>query len=203
MRDGDAIDDDDLLRPVLGPEDDLRRFGRPFRPTSLTYVAFFCGPLSAGIFFALNWARLGVRRFGWRTLCLFVAVFLFSDLGSALWYGARIAPVLHAPRETVALEPKGPHEKPWNSAVGLGEDQERLRARAVREANSIDRVVRRILALVPALWIAVRQGRRFRAYDMHDGKPATVWIWALLLGIGEGFASGRLTLLFIAWLGGS
>ncbi len=99
--------------------------------------------------------------------------------------------------------PRQAHEKPWNSAVGLGEDEERLRSRAVRDAASLDRVVRRILALVPALWIAVRQGRRFRAYDMHDGKPAAVWVWAILLGIGEFFASGRLTVLFIAWLGGS
>ncbi|MBI5363356.1 MAG: hypothetical protein HZA53_09260 [Planctomycetes bacterium] len=54
--------EDDLLRPTLAADFDVRTFDRPWDPSGLPIAAFFFGPLGGGILYALNYRRLGQRR---------------------------------------------------------------------------------------------------------------------------------------------
>ena len=54
--------DDDLLRPSLAADFDVRTFDRPWNPSYLPFVAFLMGPLGGGILYALNFRRLGQPR---------------------------------------------------------------------------------------------------------------------------------------------
>lgn len=59
--------DDELLRPTLPADLDVRAFGHPFRPQSILWPTFFGGPLAGGIVFGMNYARLGRRDLAART----------------------------------------------------------------------------------------------------------------------------------------
>lgn len=63
-----AADDADLLQPSLGEDFEVRRFQRPWSPSSLLWVAFFGGPIGAGLMYTLNYRRLARPRSGW--ICL-------------------------------------------------------------------------------------------------------------------------------------
>jgi hypothetical protein len=59
--------DDDLLRPTLASDLDVRAFGHPFRPQSILWPTFFGGPIAGGALFGLNYIRLGRRDLAART----------------------------------------------------------------------------------------------------------------------------------------
>lgn len=66
--------DDDLLRPTLATDFDVRTFDRPWSPSNLPFAAFFFGPLGGGVLYALNYKRLGSARHA--RLCLIGAIAL-------------------------------------------------------------------------------------------------------------------------------
>ncbi|MFN0241360.1 MAG: hypothetical protein ACKVWV_00550 [Planctomycetota bacterium] len=79
---------DDLLQPTLAPDFDVRRFQRPWTPTSIVWVAFLGGPLAAGLVFGLNYRRLArpsAARIAWIATPPFALLVAF---GIALAYRA-------------------------------------------------------------------------------------------------------------------
>ena len=54
--------DDDLLRPTLAADFDVRRFEQPWNPASMPFAAFFVGPLGTGWLYALNYRYLGLPK---------------------------------------------------------------------------------------------------------------------------------------------
>lgn len=52
---------DDLLRPSLSRDYDVREYRPLFRPESILYPAFFGGPLAGLILFGVNYSRMGRR----------------------------------------------------------------------------------------------------------------------------------------------
>ncbi|MBK9385931.1 MAG: hypothetical protein IPN34_14060 [Planctomycetes bacterium] len=76
-------DEEDLLRPSLAPDFDVRRFERPWDPTNLPFAAFFLGPLGAGILYARNYRFLGSPRHARICLIASIAVTMAFALGGA------------------------------------------------------------------------------------------------------------------------
>jgi hypothetical protein len=60
-----AIDDDDLLQPVLTRADNAVGFDRPWNPAWLTFATFFGGLAAGGWLLAENWRRLGHPERRW------------------------------------------------------------------------------------------------------------------------------------------
>lgn len=57
---------DELLRPTLGADFDVRSFRAPFDPRNLLWAGFFGGPLAGGALLAWNtWRLRQPRQLGW------------------------------------------------------------------------------------------------------------------------------------------
>lgn len=52
---------DELLRPTLSADYDVRAYRPLFRPESILYPSFFGGPFAALVLFGTNYARMGRR----------------------------------------------------------------------------------------------------------------------------------------------
>lgn len=79
---------DELLQPTLAPDFDVRRFERPWTPTSIVWVAFLGGPLAAGLLFGVNYRRLArptAARVAWIAAPVFA---LLAAFGIAAAYRA-------------------------------------------------------------------------------------------------------------------
>ncbi len=158
--------DADLFEPTLDTHHDARGFRRPFEPSSLPVAVFFCGPLFGGVLVAWNWLRLGVRANVSRTLLLFVGLWLSIGVGS---FYAVVQPAL-AQREAAAF---GQTESETRAAEATSKGAE-------RERNRLVQFVGQVLSVLPTLWIAKRQQRRFRIHEHAGGKAASLLPLGLL-----------------------
>lgn len=77
------VEEEDLLRPSLAPDFDVRRFERPWDPTSMPLAAFFLGPLGAGMLYARNYRYLGSPRHARICFLASIAVTLVFAVGGA------------------------------------------------------------------------------------------------------------------------
>lgn len=72
--------EDDLFQPTLTESDEPAGFNRPWSPSTLIYVVFFCGLPGGGFLFADNYRRLGQPKRFWPAIAI-------SFSGSILFYG--------------------------------------------------------------------------------------------------------------------
>jgi hypothetical protein len=176
------LDLDDLLRPVLSADDDVEGLGRPWRPWSLVVLAVFGGLLAAGPLAAWNFRSLGQPRRTLPALLACVLAWLAVQTASYEIYGRERLAELRTAKRPVAVrverqpEPVPPQE--WNSAVGLGGGVggRQSPTEAYQERRRIWRPILRIVEVLPVLWIAALQRRRFRLFEGTGADPRSLWL---------------------------
>ncbi len=182
-----AFDPDDLLQPVLEPEDDAVALGRPWRPWSLVILGVFAGSLAAGPLSAWNFRWLGQRS---ATLPALLLVLVWWVGG--LWAGFELYG-----RDQLEARVAERSARPVAAEDGQRElaDWEQRRARW--------RPILRIVDLAPLLAFAALQRRRFRVFEGAGGEPRSLWIAGLCaMLVALGLTLVALPLLTAATLGG-
>jgi len=76
---------DELLRPSLSADYDVRSYRPLFRPEGLLYAAFFGGPLAGLILYGVNYSRMGRRDLA-RNAWIAGAVLTVVIGGLIAWY---------------------------------------------------------------------------------------------------------------------